>query len=116
MKAGASCIMDEKKNVKGPLNGDVIEMRGDMSDQAYAMAEKCKLSTLTMQKLMSIIKMKGSNRLTTQELAERLGVTVRNANRILNNLEKGGAAEIVHTLSVTSKGRPVKVYELNLME
>ena len=116
VKAGASCIMDEKKNVKGPLNGDVIEMRGDMSDQAYAMAEKCKLSTLTMQKLMSIIKMKGSNRLTTQELAERLGVTVRNANRILNNLEKGGAAEIVHTLSVTSKGRPVKVYELNLME
>lgn len=115
VQAGESCIVDENRSVKGPLNGNALKMQDAMTDQAYAMAEKCKLSTLTIQKLLSIMKMKGNSRITTQELADLMGVTARNANRILNNLEKGGAASIVHTLSVTSKGRPVKVYELKLM-
>ncbi|MED9948077.1 MAG: winged helix-turn-helix transcriptional regulator, partial [Peptacetobacter hiranonis] len=70
------------------------------------------LSSLTIQKLVSIVKMKDSNKITSVDLAERLGVTVRNANRILGNLEKGGVAEVVYTESVATKGRPVKVYEL----
>ena len=35
--------------------------------------------------------MTGSYELTTNELADHMGVTVRNANRILRNLENGGA-------------------------
>ena len=34
-------------------------------------------------------------------------------NGILNQLEKGGAATMVYSHSSTSKGRPVKVYELH---
>ena len=77
-------------------------------------AERCKLSTLTIQKLKTVLDAKGINKLTAQEIADRLGMTVRNANRILNNLEKGGSAHIAYTISSTSKGRPVKVYELNI--
>ena len=50
--------------------------------------------TLTIQKLISIVKMNGSYEITTNELANHLGVTVRNANRILRNLENGGAARL----------------------
>ena len=39
--------------------------------------------------------------------------TVRNANRILKNLEKGGYAKITCTQTSNIKGRPTKVYELN---
>ena len=38
---------------------------------------------------------------------------LKNTNRILNQLEKGGAATMVYSHSSTSKGRPVKVYELH---
>ena len=51
--------------------------------------------------------------MTSQDLSEHLGVTLRNANRILNQLEKEGAATMVYSHSSTSKGRPVKVYELH---
>lgn len=111
----SSYIMDEKKTLIGPLGGNLLlEVKGNVSKEVSEIAEKCKLSTLTIQKLSAIIKMNGSNRLTTQELAERLGVTIRNANRILKNLEDGGAAVITHRQSSISKGRPVKVYELNI--
>lgn len=57
--------------------------------------------------------MNGNTRLTTQELAERLGVSIRNANRILKNLKTGGIATLVYTQSSISKGRPINIYELN---
>lgn len=109
-----SFVVDETHSLIGPLNTEqYMEVQKHISEDICRVAERCKLSTLTIQKMISIIKMTGTNKMTTQDLAERLGVTVRNANRILNNLEKGGAAVIVYTQSVTSKGRPVKVYELN---
>ena len=94
--------------------GNSITEAKNLPDDIFQIAEKCKLSTLTIQKLISIVKMNGSYEITTNELANHLGVTVRNANRILRNLENGGAATIAHTRSTASKGRPVKVYRLNL--
>lgn len=53
-----------------------------------------------------------SDELTTQDIATKLNVTTRNANRILNNLEKNGLAQILYNKSNTSKGRPVKIYKI----
>ena len=47
------------------------------------------------------------------ELAQRFDITIRNANRILINLVKGGVAVPVYTLSSHSRGRPVQVYALD---
>nr|WP_276514570.1 winged helix-turn-helix transcriptional regulator [[Clostridium] scindens] len=63
--------------------------------------------------MITITKMNGNTRLTTQELAERLGVSIRNANRILKNLKTGGIATLVYKQSSISKGRPINIYELN---
>lgn len=107
--------VDEKNNMLGPLGaGNYLGMKVDVSDEVFKTADRCKLSSITIQKLLSIIEMTGSNRITQQNLAKHLGVTSRNAGRILSNLVKGGAASMVYTKSLTSKGRPVKVYELNL--
>lgn len=107
--------VDERQNLLGPLNAEkYLEVCGDISKEVYTTAERCKLSTLTIQKVLSIIEMTGSNKITQQGLAKHLGVTPRNAGRILGNLEKGGAASIAYTQSITSKGRPIKVYELNI--
>ena len=110
-----SFVMNETNQLIGPLGSSQLpSFPQNLPDNIFKIAENCKLSTLTIQKLTSIIKMTGSYELTTNELADHMGVTVRNANRILRNLENGGAATIAHTRSTTSKGRPVKVYRLKL--
>ena len=107
--------MNESNQIIGPLGSSQLpSFQQNLPDDIFQIAEKCKLSTLTIQKLISIVKMNGSYEITTNELANHLGVTVRNANRILRNLENGGHATIAHTRSTASKGRPVKVYRLNL--
>lgn len=108
-------VVDEEQKLMGPLDGEsYFEVKVDASEKVFKTADRCKLSSITIQKILSIMEMTGSSQITQQNLAEHLGVTSRNAGRILGNLVKGGAASMVYTKSVTSKGRPVKVYELNL--
>lgn len=108
-------VMTESRQLIGPLDSSQVpDIQQDFPEALFKTAEACKLSTLTLQKLISIIKITGSREFTTKELANYLEVTDRNANRILRNLENGGAATIIHTRSTTSKGRPVKVYRLNI--
>ena len=112
--AKGSFVIDENGNLIGPLNrSHCVTIQKTMSEQLYRIAEQCKLSTLTIQKLNTILQITGTNKMTSQDLSEHLGVTLRNANRILNQLEKGGAATMIYSHSSTSKGRPVKVYELH---
>ena len=111
---GKSFVRDESGNLVGPLDSDtqmVVSIRpvGDVGE----IARQCGLSTMTIQKLMTTIRMTGTNMTTTGELSRQFGVTVRNAHRILSNLEKGGFAKIVYSQTSSTKGRPVKVYELN---
>ena len=111
---GKSFIRDEAGNLIGPLDSErqmVVSTRpmGDVGE----IARRCSLSTMTIRKLMTHIRMTGTNKTTTQELSQRFDVTIRNANRILSNLEKGGCARIIYSQTSSTKGRPVKVYELN---
>lgn len=112
--AGDCFIMDEKKQLHGPLKTkQCLHVETKLTDDICQVADKCKLSTLTIQKLVAIMKMTGSDKFTSQSLAEHLDISVRNANRILGNLEKGGAATMAFTRSSTTKGRPTKVYQLH---
>lgn len=115
MFAGSSFIKDENGDLIGPLGADHNMVVGSNTTQDIAaIAKQSNLSTMTIQKMMTNVRMSGTNLITTQELARRFGVTVRNANRILSNLEKGGFARVVYSQASNSKGRPVKVYELDL--
>lgn len=112
-----SFVVDEKHRILGPLSSaQYLEVHKKMPDKLSDIARRCSLSPLTIQKLFSIIRLTGSNQFTTHTLSEHLGVTIRNANRIIQNLEKGGAAAFAHTQSSATKGRPVKVYELKISE
>ena len=111
---GHSFIKNAQGDLIGPLDSEkrmVIE--NTFNRKCTYIAKKCKLSTITIQKLMTYQKLTGDNKVTTQELSSRFGVTIRNANRILQNLQKGGCASVVYTRTSNSKGRPTKVYELN---
>ncbi len=109
-----SFVLDNNGNLIGPLNA---ENRMVVNTNAMAnignLSKRCKLSTLTLQKLMTYVGSLETNNITTQELAKRFNITIRNANRILTNLCKGGVATPVYTQTSHSRGRPVQVYHIS---
>ena len=111
---GKSFVVDSNGNLIGPLNSEQrMVIAANSLPDAADIARRCNLSAMTIQKLMSIVQNNGSNKITTQDLAARLDTTVRNANRIMQNLCKGNIAKPVYTQSTHSRGRPVQVYALD---
>lgn len=112
--SGGSFVVDEKNNLAGPLDSEeYLAITTEISPEIYRTAQQARLSTLTIQKIDAIMKLMRTNRLTTQDLAAKLGVSIRNAQRILSALEKSGLAVVESRKSSSSMGRPVKVYEIN---
>ena len=109
-----SFVLDNLGNLIGPLNA---AQRMVVNTNAMAnitiLSKRCKLSSLTLQKLMAYVDSIGTNNITTQDLAQRFSITIRNANRILTNLCKGGVATPVYTQTSHSRGRPVQVYHID---
>ena len=109
-----SFVLDHNGNLIGPLNA---ENRMVVNTNAMAniseLSKRCKLSPLTLQKLMSYMESLDTDNITTQDLAHRFSITIRNANRILTNLCKGGVATPVYTQTSHSRGRPVQVYYIH---
>ncbi len=73
---------------------------------------KAGVTITTYNKLLSVQKNLGQNCISAVEAAEWLGMTQRNARRILSDLEKNGLAELTGEEAPASRGRPRKVYRL----
>lgn len=112
--SGKSFIFTENGNLIGPLNSKAcMVIENHAIYDIGKIAKNSSLSAVTIKRIISILKLTNSNMVTTQDLSSHLKSTVRNANRILKNLEKGGYAKITCTQTSNIKGRPTKVYELN---
>ncbi len=66
----------------------------------------------TLERLRAAVE-QGKNALTSEELAERMGITVRSANRLIARLEELGYVTTVGRRSA-GKGRPARVMKLTL--
>lgn len=72
----------------GPLgSSDRRVIQNQYVQNLGKIAKQCNLSPVTIKKVLASTHAAGSNKITTHELAERMGSTVRNANRIIQNLE-----------------------------
>lgn len=111
---GSPFIVDSRGSLIGPLNSEnrMVLSSGTMPDVSE-IAKRCSLSTMTIQKLMGIVRSTGSDKITTQELAKHFHTTIRNANRIILNLCRGKVATPVYTQLSHARGRPVQVYALD---
>ena len=111
---GKSFLVDSNGTLIGPLNSEKRMVISPLSlPDVGKIAKQCNLSAMTIQKLISIMRSTGSDKITTQELARQMDTTVRNANRIMLNLCKGGAAKPVYTQTSHSRGRPIQIYALD---
>lgn len=97
----------------GPLNSqNVLNISTETSTSTLIAAEKSGLALSTIQRILSVEKLLGTNELTTQDLASSLQVTVANANRFMNALVKGGCAQVISQKKSHSKGRPSRIYRI----
>lgn len=107
--------VDSNGHLVGPMNSaaNTVITQADRL-QLGEIAARASLSVLTVQKILAILDNRNSDKLTIQDLAQSLDTTVRNANRIMRNLLKGGFAHPVYTQVSHTRGRPVQVYALEL--
>ncbi len=108
-----SFIVNENAELIGPLSfKKILTVSNEVTPYIKQLSKKVKLSTLTIQKLLSVIATLKTNELSPQELASCLNVTVRTANRFLSSLLKHGEAVIIYEKQNSTKGRPERVYKL----
>ena len=74
--------------------------------------KKMKVPDYKIKEVLEIIEATEEKQITAQELAERLYITKRSANRILSALEGQGVIEIAKTRATSAKGRPERVYRI----
>ena len=108
LKKNTSYIVTEKEELIGPLGAEAAETF--MIDNQSYRDIKSKLSPITVSKVMSALEAAAEKEITAQELAFRLGVTKRSANRFLSTLESEGVLEVAYKKRTTSRGRPESVF------
>lgn len=109
-------LADENGILEGPLqshdslsfsyrsgNMDVIEKLNDAG-----------VNLATYNKIISIQNKVGKGPVNSNDLANWLGMTQRNARRILSDLEKHNLARVVGSETPTTKGRPRKIYQVGI--
>ncbi|MDR0389421.1 MAG: hypothetical protein LBH73_05080 [Spirochaetaceae bacterium] len=110
---GNSAVVTEAGNLI-TMNSSAEERgRADRPVEAVNIAARSGLSVQTIGRIQSALHFRGSDELTTQDLAGSLQVTVANANRFLNSLVKNGLAEVIAEKKTVAKGRPSRIYKIS---
>lgn len=110
-----SIVITEDDQIIGPLGEDIcLEYSNKIDPEIEKLSEKLDVSTLQLQKIMSVISKMNSNELSSEDIAFHLGITMRSANRILNKLQEKGVAEIIYKKQEKLRGRPKKIYKIDL--
>lgn len=108
----SSCLINERDELIGPLRSPApLVVSREVSEAVKADSLKSGLSYLTIQKIRAACAGHGEP-LTSRELAHKLSITTRSANRFLSSLAEAGLAEVVEVRRGTTKGRPERVYAL----
>lgn len=110
----SSCLINERDEMIGPLRSGIsLVVSRELSESVKSAARKSGLSYLTIQKIQAAC---GSSKaeLTSRDLAHKLSITTRSANRFLSSLTEAGLAKIVEVRRGTTKGRPERVYAVEL--
>ena len=111
-----SYVITANEEVIGPLGYDTcLHYTNKVDPHLEKLSETLGLSILQIQKIIAVASKLQTNELTANDLAYYLGLTLRQANRILNKLEENGAVEITYRKQEKLRGRPKKVYKLNFL-
>lgn len=103
----------EQHHKQGPLLPDVV-ITFDEQEQDFLreLSEQYAFPLIQLQKIDAVVKELKNPILNGDLLSEKLNITVRSANRILQHLQEKGLAAELPTITTSSRGRPKKFYEI----
>ncbi len=109
-----SFLINEQDVLTGPLAvwGHRTEKGSAVHKVEKQENKKTVVAAYKVKEVLKVIKEMEEQQITSQELADRLYITKRSANRILSALEEQGVVEVVRTRLTSSKGRPERVYKI----
>lgn len=116
-KTMGTFVITDSDQIIGPLGDEsCLTYRNRVNEFVQRKSEETDLSTLQLQKIMAVLAKTERNEVTAEELAFHLGITVRSANRMLNQLEEKGVATILYKKQEKLRGRPKKIYQIRLTD
>ena len=108
-RAGSSYLVeDEKRATAASISFE------DSSSSAEFFIRRIGIGRETLMRLNQSLQQEGDT-MTSEEMAARLGITTRSANRIITRLEEAGCITTVGKRS-GGKGRPARVLKVSLPE
>lgn len=116
---------DYYKSILITDDDQIIEPLGDKSSFKYlnsvnrglhVLSERLDISSLQLQKILSVISNINSNELSSEDISFHLGITIRSANRMLNKLEEKGVATAIDIKQEKLRGRPKKIYKIDFQK
>ncbi|AIQ29748.1 MULTISPECIES: hypothetical protein [Paenibacillus] len=112
-----SFFINEDQKVIGPMQSmNVIQFSEQGDPEIIALAKNIGINNINLQKIMSYAEIMRTNKLSSEDVAGCLSMTVKGANRILNKIEEKKYVQTVFEKRDNSKGRPKKYYELLFLD
>ncbi|MEK3793760.1 transcriptional regulator [Paenibacillus sp. FSL R7-0204] len=113
----SSFFIDENQKVAGPMRSmNVIQFSEQGDPEIIALAKRIGINNINLQKIISYAEIMRTNKLSSEDVAQCLSMTVKGANRILNKIEESKLVQTVFEKRDNSKGRPKKYYELLFLD
>ncbi|MFW6679797.1 hypothetical protein ACOAOT_19370 [Lacrimispora sp. AGF001] len=112
-----SFFINEDQKVIGPMKSmNVIQFSEQGDPEIIALAKRMGINNINLQKIISYAEIMRTNKLSSEDVAQCLSMTVRGANRILNKIEEKNYVQTVFEKRDNGKGRPKKYYELLFLD
>ena len=112
-REGGNCvfIIDEDREI-GPIYKEEIGLSKEDNYLVDEISKELPLSKINIGKILAVINETNSNEVSAETLAQYMGITIRSANRILNNLLTHNFATTLEVKDDTKRGRPKKIYKI----
>ncbi|MEG2974034.1 MAG: hypothetical protein RR898_11315, partial [Clostridium sp.] len=116
IKESCSYVMNSDQVLVGPFTRSQQPLTVTTHEHPYIseLSKQTQLSPFTISKIISVMKLLDTNILTSDDIAYKLNITKRSANRFLSKLEDNGKAEIIEVAGEGLRGRPKKKYKIDI--
>ncbi|MEG2338989.1 MAG: hypothetical protein RSB66_07920 [Clostridium sp.] len=116
IKESCSYVMNSEKVLIGPFTKSQQPLTVPTHEHPYIndLSKETQLSPFTISKIISVMKLLDTNILTSDDIAYKLNITKRSANRFLSKLEDHGKAKIIEVAAEGLRGRPKKKYQIDI--
>lgn len=109
-----SFVLTKESQLIGPLDGQSQHIPIHHDERLDDIAAETNLSVFQLQKINNVLHKLKTDSITAEDLAAHLSISSRTASRILKRLEETGYATILQNLVAKAKGRPPKLYKIEL--